>query len=159
MDSGSVVVLCVTGILGLFGLFLVGMGGMVLRQGIKSRRWASVEGEVTYSEVVERRQVTARDETVRTEVSYEPVVEYRFTLREETLTRKQLGLSQRTYARPLAEKVAKRYPVGQKVTVYYNPANREETALEVGVGWSWLIFMLVGAGLVGAAVWMGMNIG
>ncbi len=159
MDSGSVVILCVTGILGLFGLFLVGMGVMVLRQGVKSRRWARAEGEVTYSEVVERRQVTARDETVRTEVSYEPVVEYRFTLGEETLTRKQLGLPQRTYARPLAEKVVKRYPVGQKVTVYYNPANREETALEVGVGWSWLIFLLVGAGLVGAAVWMGMNIG
>jgi hypothetical protein len=56
-----------------------------------------------------------------------------------------------------AQKIAKKYPKGKKVTVYYMPDNPGETLLEPGFSYKvfgWLIAGVVMLGIGGFTTWL-----
>ena len=99
-----------------------------------SSSWQQVEGVVTRSEVTHSTDSDGDD-------SYSPRVTYGYlagNLRQESYT---IKFGENSYdSRRSAEAIADRYPVGQKVTVYYDPARPGKSVLEPGVtGGSYIV--------------------
>jgi hypothetical protein len=156
----QIVIRCLAGIVGLFGLFLVGAGALTVWQGIRMSAWPGVEGVITASRLEERHdQVHRSDDTARTEVSFVPVVEYRYTVNGTDYTGHRISPAETRYARPLAQKVLDRYPVGAQVQVRHDPQDPAEAFLRVGTSWAGLGFVAIGAALAAAAIWMWTHVG
>lgn len=150
-----IVIRCLAGVVGLFGLFLVGMGLLTLWKGIQMSAWPSVEGVVTACRLQERReQVAYSDRSTRTMVSFEPMVDYYYSVDGQNYAGQRISPIEKRFARQLAQKMLDRYPVGTPIHVRYNPQNPAEAFLSVSVSWSGLGFVLAGVALIAAAIWM-----
>jgi hypothetical protein len=118
-------------VLGLLVLLVVGGAFWFAIQNKKKREaaaasWASVEGEITGSEV--RR---TRDTDGEGGFTYDPLVTYRYIVGGETLTGSRLNFSAARHQFPKkAEEAVARYPAGTRVTVYYDPAKPHDSVLE-----------------------------
>jgi hypothetical protein len=113
-------------------LFLVGLGVFMYRRSQQSntyrqasQAWPTTMGRVLMSSVQSRH-------TGRSRSTY-PVVVYQYevngnSFQSQTIKAGEQYLSIRVAGQ--AQATAARYPVGATVTVYYNPANPAESALE-----------------------------
>ncbi|RMG98831.1 MAG: DUF3592 domain-containing protein [Chloroflexi bacterium] len=117
------------------GLFFVAsitltiVGVNVLRNARVSEGWPTTTGEVVASSV--RASSDSDGTTYYADVSYSYVVDdHRYV--SDTVSFGEYGSSDRSHA----EEVVARYPVGKRVTVYYNPELPETAVLEPGVTWS-----------------------
>ncbi|HNT25480.1 MAG TPA: DUF3592 domain-containing protein [Anaerolineales bacterium] len=124
----------VCSILCALGSFVI--GALLIIQVVAKRRklaatqaWLSTPGRVA-SSMVERLVTEYVGES--DSVSYDPCVSYTYEVGGQTYTSKAIQVgAQRFYARRgSAEAVVRRYPAGQIITVYYNPQNPAEAALE-----------------------------
>lgn len=112
-----------------FGLFLGTQSFTLLREQArawtgarKSKTWAATDGSIETSELTWQgiRSPRAR-----------PVVTYRYQVDGESYLGTRIDFSfARIYFTPAAQAVLDRYPPGAPVTVYYDPANPAESALE-----------------------------
>ena len=129
----------------LCAVIFAGLGVLLIVQVILKRRklsttqgWASTLGQVIESGLDETVTV---DLGADTPASYWPRVVYTYQVAGQTYkgTAVTVG-TQKDYAlKSGAEAVARRYPLGRQVRVYYNPQNPAEAALErstPGLGWS-----------------------
>ncbi len=122
-----------------FGLIFAAAGLFLLRQGFtehracrESRNWPCVEGRITESTV----QVTRRHHST----SYSPQVAYTYSVMGQAYfsTAVTIGATRTfsSYAKVQA-RLAK-YPLGQTVSVYYDPQQPAQATLEPGAtGGAW----------------------
>lgn len=118
---------------------------------LKSQRtsdWPSVEGVITKSSTrIQREPGTSGTPTTIADVWYTFVidgVEYR----NDTISLSQYGSSSASHA----VKEARRYPVGSRVIVYYNPENHFDSVLERRTPW---VFIGLFAGLGSILIYIG----
>lgn len=151
--NANLPVMLVTGAVGLL-LLLVFIG--FHRRASAVRRWPTINGRIVSSGIHQFQQ--RRDEAKRTmrgrrmmQTMYMPVVEYAYSVGGRDLTSRSIwDGTEVSGSQAYAQSIAARYPVGKTVTVHYDPADPDKTALEVGGYWHWAL--LVGAVLaLGAA--------
>jgi hypothetical protein len=124
-------------------------GGFTLIVGIRSRNrsmetqsWPSTQGVVKSSAVVSHPQWGGGR-------SFEPVITYEYSVGGQIYKQSRLRVLGKYWNKEWAKGVTKRYPTGNRVTVYYDPAAPQQAVLEAGreqVG-LWTIFA-VALGLV-----------
>jgi Protein of unknown function (DUF3592) len=131
----------------IFGVLL--LGGIAAVVGVRTillawsmQSWPSVEGEVRSS-----RALTVRPIGVTRGTEYRPELLYAFTVDgiEYTGSRRKLFTMQNSDPQSAAN-VAARYPVGQRVTVYYDPRNPRESILNRETALPWGV-LITGAGI------------
>lgn len=132
-------------ILGMFaaGIFLMGLGGYEIKGSRESGSWPTAQGAISSSSVSKR---TARDSDHRTKITYYPKVGYHYQAEGKKYfsTRIVFGVGESGGSMKWAQKIVNRYPVGKKVTVYYNPEDPQYGVLESGFTWRSLIVLLAG---------------
>ncbi|OHD65872.1 MAG: hypothetical protein A2176_03420 [Spirochaetes bacterium RBG_13_51_14] len=127
----------------LFGLITIGMGIADVKNMVSSKSWPTAKGIVMKSEVQSSGQY------------FYPEITYVFHVKKKKYESSNFDLSNTQSGDPLPSKRAvKRYPAGKEVTVYYNPTNPEECALEPGFEWSVLVMMFGGGAAFLFFAWM-----
>lgn len=125
-----------------------GFGGIA--QGMSSKSWPTVEGKVRAMDVKEiRGRYGSR--------SYRPYVRYRYEVDGETYNSDQITNSTGTSSMEEAMMVARQYPIGEMVTVYYHPKTPDVAVLVTGAkggNWFQLIFGVVLATVGGIGAFM-----
>jgi len=139
----------------MFGLVFLVLGVIFLIVGLVATKrakaaqsWPSMPGTVVRSEVV-RHEST--DEDGSSSVSYEPVVEYEYSVMGQPFTARRIAFGANTFHYKKAAEIAARYPAGGRVNVYYNPDKPKDAVLETTASGSKL-FIILGAGLLAATV-------
>ena len=131
------------------GLVLLILGVRDIMGGMKSRSWPTTDGYVN-SATIQKHYPSTSDHT-RTP-TYTPKVYYEYTVDGKKYTAHRVSFSGATGGKyGDAEEVVNRYPVGSKITVYYDPDNRAESVLEPGFVWTSLIMALAGLVFLGVA--------
>jgi len=120
------------------GVFFVLVGVVALKDGLASRGWDAVSGEI-----IESRFTLARSQRVRWLVE----IRYRYTVEGLTYEGDRFGFwkdwtfsSQRA-----AERVVTMYPKGRIVTLFVSPLDRSLAVIEPGVGWRAVMPVVVGS--------------
>jgi hypothetical protein len=133
------------------GIFLLAWGGYELKGAHESRNWPSTQGTIISSQVSKQ---TRRDtKTRRTVITYYPRVQYWYQVSGKRYISNRIEFGGASGGmQSMAEKVVKRYPSGQKVTVYYNPTDSQYAILEAGFTWSALFIFLGGIVFFGIGV-------
>ncbi|MBN2040216.1 MAG: DUF3592 domain-containing protein [Spirochaetes bacterium] len=119
-----------------FGLILGGFGLYKYKTGKESVSWPSVKGKITYSRVEAGRNNKKQE--------YLPSVKYIYRVNKKLYTGNNITASdvyQKT--RGSANTILKKYPVGGEVSVYYNPANPDNSVLETGMRRN--VYIMLGA--------------
>lgn len=110
----------------------------------QSATWLETEGTIQESYVRRHRDGSGR--------SYEAFVKYDYTLadsdqnhdRKQVMTQQthSIGFKSATGFRSWPASIANQYQPGQRVSVYYNPANPKQAVLVKGVRWTvWLVLL------------------
>jgi|SRR5581483_2857739 hypothetical protein len=125
-----------------FALLLVGMSALIVMfvilllamiQGApvqRARKWWSADGVIVTSYISAERD----EENVKsTKIFYVPNVSYTYFVqgKQQLATRLHFGARQKRTQRDAAEKDLAPYPVGARVTVYYNPDNPQDAVLQI----------------------------
>ena len=99
-----------------------------------TQSWHSVDGTVIETEVVEKR--------LNDEINYSPRIVYRFSVDGKIYKNDRVGLFEPIYSFKIdAENALKSYPVGQTITVYYDPEQPGESLLDRSNTNIWRIFL------------------
>lgn len=134
-------------------LFIALVARVSAKQAEAAQAWPTTEGVIETSEVeafrahrpdVEERHLSRR--------LFRPDVVYRYRVGAAELKGSRLRFGGRFYATfdSLAHGEVETYPVGRKVTVYYNPDNASEAVLEPVAGGLWLAWGVAAALAAGA---------
>jgi hypothetical protein len=137
------------------GLALCVFGVWLGREGRRAASWPTTEGTVVYSEVVELPR--SLDDRRRFGETRPQQAEVRYSYTVDGHTYRGKGIAMSTGLLPfwedvLARRIRDRYAVGDRVTVYYDPADPRLAVLEPGASIESRLALLAGAVLVGAAV-------
>lgn len=140
------------------GLGALAFGGVFFYFGLRSRRqasaagnWPSAAGQVTAVSIHTQTNYSSEGAP---SVSYQPVVEYDYTVIGTPYHGSRVAFGADSFGRRQAEGVLAKYPPGTSVTVYYNPDKPEEAVLEKSAQGT-LLFMIVG----GVIAFMGVCFG
>ena len=153
MPINGVFLICLALLVGGLGIFLMVMGLLSLQQGKEARHWKVVAGRITKSTLEEKRVDTSYGDGLRrSEVGYQPQVEYQYRAGDETLAGKQISLVEKQFTQKAGQKALEKYPVGAVVQVHYDPDDPQRAVLETGTVVSSFIFMLGGLALVAAGI-------
>jgi hypothetical protein len=135
--------------------------GLVLTMRVKAAaNWPATPGVILKSELAER---TTKQRTgnhrVLTYTSYEPMVEYQYTVNEKVLTGNRLSFGLTRLPLEKAQELLNKFAVNAQVPVYYNPRKVKESRLEIasaaavpqlvigiiigGIGVVWLLMTLI----------------
>ncbi len=145
MDSnnvGWIIAICAVG--GVFGLIGVVFLVVALRARQKAKTslgWPTTPGTITASSLQEHRHYDS-DEGVS--YSYEPVIQYRYTVMGSEYTGSKISFGANTFGRAQAQQQVNTYQPGINVTVHYNPEKPEEAVLETEAAGG-KVFIIVGA--------------
>jgi hypothetical protein len=126
----------------LISTFLLWLSWHVVQADYGSRKWIPVTG------------VVAASQRLRDFKDYRPLVRYRYAVGGRTYEGGNRHANQpwpRTNIGTANEVVAK-YHVGSPVTVFYDPANPAESAVEPGLTWGDFVLPLLGFIFLGIAV-------
>ena len=104
-----------------------------------SQSWPTAAARVLASEV---REHVRYDSDNQSQFSYEPVVEYSYTVGQQTYSSRRIAYGANSFGRGQAQKMIERYPVGSAVTARYNPANPAEAVLETKAAGAALFLIL-----------------
>lgn len=133
------------GVLGLVAVFLLVGGGLswwgwnILQDARASASWPTVDGRVTRSEVSKSTDADGAD-------SYSPEVLYEYQVDDQSYENSTIKFGENSYSsRRRAEEIAATYPVGQRVTVSYDPIEPGQSVLEPGVTGGSYIVLGIGA--------------
>ena len=132
-------------------LMLVGVGGAIavlahrhVKAGESSAGWRPTEGVIVESYVVE---IPSGQYGVN---NYAAIIRYDYSVGGAACRCNKVSYKHTPLDRKGSQRLADRYPVGRRVTVYYNPANPAQAALEVGVSRGTYLWMYGGAAFLPA---------
>ncbi len=132
-------------ILGLFvaGAVLAAWGGYEIKGSRKSAGWPNVPGTISSSDIAKR--VTRDTNRRRSRTTYYPKIAFHYQVDGHNFTSSRIafGTGDSGGKMKWAQKVISKYPVGNKVTVYYDPQDPQYGVLEAGMTWR-SVFLLVG---------------
>jgi hypothetical protein len=137
----------VCGALILAGLVAVGKGLRIIYQARESASWVATDGQITHSQVVSK---SAGDST-----SYTPEVQYSYRVKDEEYIGTRIFHGDEGYSSngDYARRNVERYPVGRKVSVYYDLQKPSSAVLEPGVSKKSYFPLVLGLGFVLFAAW------
>ncbi len=122
------------------GIVITLWGWQILRNSQKLRNWPSVEGIIEESE-----PSSAHDDLL-------PHIVYCYEVDGQTL-RSHFEFPSGTQPLPeFAQAYVKKYPIGAKVPVFYNPQQTSQSTLEPGAQGDWMILALGILMTVGGAI-------
>lgn len=120
------------------GIGLSLWGWSVLQKARVSESWPQAQGEIVSSEV--RRSDDENGSSYSGDVTFEYVVA------DSRYSSDNVSFGQYSGNRSHAEEIVAKYPVGSRVTVYYDPEDVATAVLEPGVTWS--SYFLIGMGVL-----------
>jgi hypothetical protein len=156
LPNSEPAVMAIPGIVGI-GFLLAFIAGF--RSASQAKRWPTTRGIVTLSDVVsyETRDKRSNGKGYVTRTGYRPNVEYEFSVGGRTYrSRSIVYQTEEGGSKRFAERKAARYPKGKSVEVRYNPANPKDAALEVKVGFLWLLLPISAGCFAFAAAFSGL---
>ena len=120
------------------GLLALRIGVLNLRRGYRSRRWPDVPGIITNSHTTEHSTGEGR--------VLIPTVNYNYSVDGVAYSGSRVAFGDDTsYARGYAQDVCSRYPIGQKVRVFYDPSDSASSVLAPGPSHAAWFATVVGA--------------
>jgi hypothetical protein len=128
-------------------IFLV-IGVVATQRSKTALTWPVIPGAVLRTDVV-RHEDTDSDGIAS--VSFEPLVEYQYSLMGQAYTGKRIAFGANRYNYKKALEIVSRYPVGEQVNVHYNPEKPREAVLETTAAGGKL-FTILGICLLAAGV-------
>lgn len=160
------------------GLAASFFGWRSVSRSLASTDWPSVDGKIIESGVEEERtrhSGSAKKDAPLNQKTYRPKIAYSYKVDEKEYTgsriaygdhgfigkSKKITINGVTYhnsnfeAKAAAQKIAKKYPKGKKVTVYYMPDNPGESLLEPGFSYKVFAWPLVGIVIFVIGVFIG----
>jgi hypothetical protein len=157
-----IAVLCGGGLVLIFigiGVYLIYYSRRVRRQAGSSQGWPGTEGQITRASI--RHSLRSDSEGNSTD-SYSPDVEYSYQVNGLHYAGEKIafGATPSFSSDQKAQSTLSRYPVGGRVTVFYDPANPAESVLEkrsIGTNASLIlgiIFLIVGLCLTCPAIFI-----
>ena len=141
----------IVGIIFIFlGLVFLVVSILQMRKAKAAEAWPITPGIVLASGLAERRSHNSK--THRTTVTYEPQVEYEYSLMGQKYTGKRIAFGYASYDYGTASGKIAPYPQGAGVQVHYDPADPLKAVLETkaagGVGLIILAAILIIMGIV-----------
>ncbi len=134
-------------VIGVVALILFGRNVML---GRRSQNWPTAPGTVEYTGM-ETYQST--DEDGSTSTTYDATIQYSYTVGGQAYQgNRRTFTNVRTGSRRRVEQILARYPQGSAVSVYYDPANPQESVLETGVNTFAYVVMVIAGILVLVAI-------
>jgi hypothetical protein len=115
---------------GIAGAALLGVALYQYLRGERAKSWPTAQGTVTRSGV---RQGTSKDSDGDSSVVHYPDVEYTYSAAGQEMSSERIGVGPgHSMSQGAAERIAARYPLGARVTVFYDPAKPDYGVLEAG---------------------------
>ena len=106
----------------------------------ESQSWSSASGKITESYMRREASMESGSTIYYPEVQYD----YEFLGTKYTGDRISFGGSSGNSNRKKSEETLAKYPIGQNVTIYYNPNNPEDAVLERKMGTGGTVFLIIG---------------
>lgn len=142
-------------ILILVGIVFVIIGFIQKLRGNAASKWPSASGVMLKSELFEHITKTKTSTNrISTFSSYEPLVEYRYTVDEKMLTGNRIAIGLTRLPLEKAQEFVDKYPIGAAVPVYYNPKNVKESRLDVAAAGATPSLILGGIIAATGAIWL-----
>ena len=146
VDAGAKRGLIVSGLIGFLGFAAVGgmlflPGWRLARRGAATPGWATVEGQVISAEVLEKTGVYDGDPYQY----FQPKISYAYVVNGKSFTGDTIKFGLELIHYPSTDKAREwlaPYPIGAAPLVHYDPADPQNSALELGQhrGGRWLLF-------------------
>jgi len=111
----------------LLGIVFLIVGLVATKRAQTAQSWPSIPGTVSRTDVVKHED---SDSDGLTSVTYEPVVEYSYSVMGQPFTGKRIAFGTNRYNFKKAEEIVSRYPAGSRVNVFYNPEKPKDAVLE-----------------------------
>ncbi len=145
----QIFILCI-----IIGICLLGVGFYFQQKAAAIEKWPDITGKVISAKVVEsisEKSLRRNDGASEATLSYYPVIEYEYTVKNRKYTSERLSLSvdQKSSPRYL-EPILKKYTPGTTVKVYYNPDDPADAVLEKVNFLHWIFYVF---GTIWLAVW------
>ncbi len=120
----------------LVGILLTSVSLYFLKMASNSLHWENSNGEIIRSEIKITRGKNGK--------SYKPVIHFKYQVYGTEFISKRVyyGSNVSTSSQSRAQKLIDKYPVGQKVTVYYDPMKNTRAVIEPGARWEIKFFVL-----------------
>jgi hypothetical protein len=112
--------------------------------GICSSGWPAAEGVIVWSRV--------GTGSTRDFAYYEPDVEYCYSVGDQRFRSDRIVYGGVWLTRWLADRVAEKYPIGRKVSVYYDSDNPSRAVLEPGLSGLCMVLIAIGLTLIALGV-------
>ena len=146
-------------ILILVGILFVIIGLVQKLRGIVASKWPSTSGVMLKSELFEHITKTkTASNRISTFSSYEPLVEYRYTVDGKILTGNRIAIGLTRLPLEKAQEFVDKHPIGAAVPVYYNPKNPKESRLDVVAAGS-APALIIGTTIAAAgAIWLAVTL-
>jgi len=133
---------------GAFGFVIALFAIALQKQASLAKKWPVVTGTIRLSGLEQYR--AARTDGRRGQMMYQRKVSYTYTYNGNSYTSMQASLASNVASSSgwLMSKFTKAYQDGAQVKVWVNPDNPSEATLEQGIGFAWVLWVLV-AGFAG----------
>lgn len=132
----------------LLGIIFLIVGLVAMKRAKAAQSWPSIPGTVNRTDVVKHED---SDSEGNSSVTYEPVVEYSYSVMGQPFSGKRIAFGTNRYNYKKAEEIVTRYQVGSRVNVYYNPDKPKDAVLET-VAAGGKLFTIIGAAMFGVGV-------
>lgn len=137
----------------LLGLVLVLVGGLTLWDWLRSVCWRQMSAQVESSELVEERHFEG-------DLFYKPKISYSYSLGADRYTGQRIAFTEKLFTREAAgRRFLLGYPVGMLVTCYVDPLDPTLAVLKRRGGVGGLLLGLLGAVMVAAPIFAGLQAG
>lgn len=115
------------GIFFVLGVIFFIIGFTSTKRAQAAQTWPTVPGEIIRSDIV---QHTDYDSDNSPSTSYEPVVQYTYSIMGQVMTGARIAFGANQFNYKKALEISGKYPVGTRVIVHYNPDKVNEATLE-----------------------------
>lgn len=115
------------------GIAFVSFGVSLLQQGIASQSWYPTDGKIITSNIETHEETHHSDHGTTHSTTYGANIVYQYTVNGINYSSNKVSLGDYSSSDANhAQQIVNRYPVGESVTVYYNPENPSDAVLERG---------------------------
>jgi hypothetical protein len=154
MYSALIIGLIFVVIFSILGIVFLIIGLRSKQKAKASLNWPTTTGVVTVAKVEVHTDYDDDDHTSTT--SYEPVVQYTYTVNGQQFNGSKIAFGANRVGNSQAQKMVGQYPVGNSVTVHYNPEKPEDAVLETkatgGTAFTVIGIVFLAIGLIACCV-------